>query len=104
MTSLGSSPENGGTTYAQASSLPPRRSQRNIGNRSRLETGVLSAAAVGDIASLPRWWRQAGLRTLGYLLNAASHSFCKNSAWPVPCVVRSHHRCESAPEFHRLPV
>lgn len=47
---------------------------------SKLETGDLSAAVVGDVASLPRWWRRAGIRTLGYLLNAASHSFFKNSA------------------------
>jgi hypothetical protein len=63
-------------------SPPEQPENANSGYRSILETGILKRSHGESTQALPWWWRQAGLRTLGSLLNAASHSL-QNSAWLI---------------------
>jgi len=67
------------------------------------ENGILKRTH-SQRPALPRWWRQAGIRTLGCLLHCRFPSRSRQCVGSRRATFRSHHRCGTAPELHRLPV
>lgn len=75
-----------------------------LATQPKLEADILSAPVVGDACVSSAVVAAGRSSDFGLPTKRRFPFFSRTVRDQRSCVVRSHHRCESVPESHRLPV